>query len=89
MRKGKGFKRAAAFGLASMMAAGVLSGCGAKVKVSATTANDKKEEGSQTEASKAEGNGFTDYSKGFPENVTIKIPVYDRGFEGWDPANNY
>ena len=89
MRKGKGFKRAAAFGLASMMAAGVLSGCGAKVKVSATKANDKKEEGSQTEASKAEGNGFTDYSKGFPENVTIKIPVYDRGFEGWDPANNY
>lgn len=91
MRKGKGLKRAAVFGLASMLAAGVLSGCGLKSQVSASTADDKKVDTSQTEASKtkADGNEFTDYSKGFPENVTIKIPVYDRGFEGWDPVNNY
>lgn len=30
-----------------------------------------------------------DYSKGFPENVTIEIPVYDRAFEGWNVADNY
>jgi putative aldouronate transport system substrate-binding protein len=92
MKKGKVWKKAAAFGLASVMAAGVLSGCGAKKEVSASTANDKEEgETNKTEEAKAEtgGNEFTDYSKGFPEKVTIKIPVYDRGFEGWDPVNNY
>ncbi|RKD33360.1 extracellular solute-binding protein [Lacrimispora algidixylanolytica] len=92
MKKGKVWKRAAAFGLASVMAAGVLSGCGAKKEVSASTANDKKEgETNKTEEAKAETGSteFTDYSKGFPEKVTIKIPVYDRGFEGWDPVNNY
>lgn len=92
MKKGKVWKKAAAFGLASVMAAGVLSGCGAKKEVSASTANDKKEgETNKTEEAKAEtgSNEFTDYSKGFPEKVTIKIPVYDRGFEGWDPVNNY
>jgi putative aldouronate transport system substrate-binding protein len=92
MKKGKVWKRAAAFGLASVMAAGVMSGCGAKKEVSASTANDKKEgETNKTEEAKAEtgSSEFTDYSKGFPENVTIKIPVYDRGFEGWDPVNNY
>ncbi len=92
MKKGKVWKKAAAFGLASVMAAGVLSGCGAKKEVSATTANDKKEgETNKTEEAKAETGSkeFTDYSKGFPEKVTIKIPVYDRGFEGWDPVNNY
>lgn len=92
MKKGKVWKKAAAFGLASVMAAGVLSGCGAKKEASVTTANDKKEgETNKTEEAKAEAGTkeFTDYSKGFPENVTIKIPVYDRGFEGWDPVNNY
>ncbi len=92
MKKGKVWKKAAAFGLAAVMAAGVLSGCGAKKEVSATTGNDKKEgETNKTEEAKAEAGSkeFTDYSKGFPENVTIKIPVYDRGFEGWDPVNNY
>lgn len=92
MKKGKVWKKAAAFGLASVMAAGVLSGCGVKKEVSASTANDKKEgETNKTEEAKAETGSkeFADYSKGFPEKVTIKIPVYDRGFEGWDPVNNY
>jgi len=31
----------------------------------------------------------TDYSQGFPEKVTIEIPVYDRAFEGWNVADNY
>ncbi|MCL2832682.1 MAG: hypothetical protein FWD78_05895 [Treponema sp.] len=33
--------------------------------------------------------GFTDYSKGFPQKVTIQIPVYDRAFQGWNVADNY
>lgn len=46
------------------------------------------ENGSESGSEAAKGD-YTDYSKGFPEKVTIKIPVYDRGFEGWDPTNNY
>ncbi|MDR1209011.1 MAG: ABC transporter substrate-binding protein [Clostridiales bacterium] len=33
--------------------------------------------------------GYADYSAGFPQKVTIEIPVYDRAFEGWDVTNNY
>lgn len=44
-----------------------------------------------TATTNAEGNTeeAVDYSKGFPENVTIEIPVYDRAFEGWNVADNY
>jgi ABC-type glycerol-3-phosphate transport system substrate-binding protein len=30
-----------------------------------------------------------DYSKGFPQRVTIEIPVYERAFEGWNISDNY
>ena len=30
-----------------------------------------------------------DYSKGFPQRVTIEIPVYERAFEGWNVSDNY
>ncbi|MFD0672782.1 ABC transporter substrate-binding protein [Cohnella sp. GCM10027633] len=33
--------------------------------------------------------GFADYSKGFPERVTLEIPVYERAFEGWNVTDNY
>jgi len=32
---------------------------------------------------------FIDYSNGFPDRVTIEIPVYERAFEGWNVNNNY
>ncbi|MBD3921771.1 extracellular solute-binding protein [Paenibacillus sp. PR3] len=32
---------------------------------------------------------FADYSKGFEKAVTIKIPVYERAFEGWNVSDNY
>ena len=32
---------------------------------------------------------YADYSNGFAETVTIQIPVYDRGFEGWNVTDNY
>ena len=32
---------------------------------------------------------YTDHSAGFPERVTIKIPVYDRAFDGWNVTDNY
>lgn len=89
MRKRKVWKKAAAFGMAAVMAAGLLTGCSGKKE---ETVSDGTKSGTE-ETKKAGGTvkkeGYTDYSQGFPENVTIKIPVYDRGFEGWDPVNNY
>lgn len=86
----KTWKRAAAFGLAAVMTAGLAAGCGKKEAAPAgSESSGKAKETAAAGESKAEGGAYTDYSKGFPEKVTIKIPVYDRGFEGWDPANNY
>ncbi len=30
-----------------------------------------------------------DYYNGFPERITIEIPVYERAFEGWNVTDNY
>ncbi len=96
MEKVKTWRKAAALGLAAAMAAGMVAGCGQKQeaasgqKTEETKAEETKAAETKAEETKAEsGKSYTDYSKGFPEKVTIKIPVYDRGFEGWDPANNY
>ena len=70
--------RSAAVVLAAAMVVGTLAGCGAKDQGSEATSN-------RTE----DGTGFKDYSEGFPEEVTIQIPVYDRAYEGWDPTDNY
>ena len=35
------------------------------------------------------GGSFTDYSRGFPQRVTIEIPVYDRAFQGWNVTDNF
>ena len=32
---------------------------------------------------------YPDYSAGFPERATIQIPVYDRGYEGWNTTDNH
>lgn len=92
MKKMKAWKRAAAFGMAAAMTAGLLAGCGKKEEVSASTKaaeTGKTEESKAGESTAENSKDYQDYSAGFPENVTIKIPVYDRGFEGWDPVNNY
>lgn len=90
MRRAMTCKRLAAFGAAVIMAAGAVTGCGGKKEETAATTAGGGANTASTEAGGAsEAGSFTDYSAGFPENVTIKIPVYDRGFEGWDPANNY
>lgn len=70
--------RSAAVVLAAAMTVGILAGCGSKGQGNEETSN-------RTE----DGTGFKDYSEGFPEEVTIQIPVYDRAYEGWDPTDNY
>lgn len=70
--------RSAAVVLAAAMTVGILAGCGSKGQGNEETSN-------RTE----DGTGFKDYSEGFPEEVTIQIPVYDRAYEGWDPTDNF
>lgn len=73
----KGFiKKTLALSLATIMAAMSLVGCGGKKADSTASGN-------------FQNGSYKDYSKGFENKVTIKIPVYDRAFEGWDVTNNY
>lgn len=74
----KMLKRAMALMSASVIVLSMLVGCGDSSSSSSSSGNQASATGD-----------FTDYSAGFPENVTIKIPVYDRGFEGWNPTDNY
>lgn len=68
--------------LALVMALSCLTACGGKTPAA-------EPEQTQAAAQTAPAEGFPDYSNGFPETVTIQIPVYDRGYEGWNPTDNY
>ena len=82
-------KKQLALGMAAAMTATLLAGCGGSTS-SAATSTAESTASSTAAASTAESTGsYTDYSAGFPENVTIQIPVYDRGFENWNPTDNY
>lgn len=82
-------KRAAAIVMAAAMTTTLLAGCGGSGSSAAASesAESTKSEASTGEA--AASGSYTDYSAGFPERVTIQIPVYDRGFENWNVADNY
>lgn len=88
-------KRRIALALAATLTAStLLAGCGGSDSGTTTSSADTTEAAAEvaTEAAASEesaAGSYTDYSGGFSENVTIKIPVYDRGFEGWNPADNY
>ena len=94
MRKST-MKKSVSVLLTAAMTAGMLAGCGG----SETTTNDAadnsaadKNTTATTEAAASDestGGSYTDYSAGFPETVTIQIPVYDRAFEGWNVTDNY
>lgn len=91
----KTFKKVAALSLACSMVAASLAGCGSKAESTASTdtatdstSTDTAKDATATDATATEGK-YTDYSAGFPENVTIQIPVYDRAFEGWNVTDNY
>ncbi|MBO5069299.1 MAG: extracellular solute-binding protein [Roseburia sp.] len=72
---------------AIVMAVGMMAGCGS----GETKENDNNKQTSEVSnvGSETAGGSYTDYSAGFPETVTIQIPVYDRAFEGWDVTDNY
>lgn len=84
-------KRAAALVMAAAMATTLLAGCGGSGSSSAASSESTATSETTSEASTGEAASgeYTDYSAGFPERVTIQIPVYDRGFENWNVADNY
>jgi putative aldouronate transport system substrate-binding protein len=78
MRKGI-MKKALSLVLTTVMATMTVVGCGSSATKS----------GSSGTSGNYQNGSYKDYSKGFDNQVTIKIPVYDRAFEGWDVTNNY
>ena len=85
----KKLNKAIALGMSAAMAAMLLAGCGGGSSSSVAASSSEASSAASEAASSEAAGSYTDYSAGFPENVTIKIPVYDRGFEGWNVTDNY
>lgn len=74
--------------IVAMMATS-LAGCSKtedSVSESKVPASDSSSSSTETTAPVE---GYADYSNGFPETVTLKLPIYERGWEGWNPTDNY
>lgn len=97
--KNKSIKKFVSAMLIATMAASMVVGCGSKNDTTTdepaaddaadNTADDAADDSADDSADNASDGAYTDYSGGFPETVTIQIPVYDRAFEGWDVTDNY
>lgn len=97
--KKKTLQKLAAAGLAMALAMGTLTGCGGSGDSGSASSGQEqdaaKEDSSAADSSSdaagesASAGDFTDYSEGFPETVTLQVPVYERGWEGWNPTDNY
>lgn len=79
-------KKSAIVLLALVMVLSLLAACSKNNNGGATNNNPTSQ---PTATNNEEGNSEVDYSQGFPENVTIEIPVYERAFEGWNVSDNY
>ena len=104
--KKKSLQKALALAVAAVMSLGTLAGCGSSETATEsaapaeTTAESAAEttadaettaatEAASTEAAAAEGGGMDTWEP-FAENVTLQVPVYDRGLDGVpDVTNNY
>lgn len=62
---------------------------GSQAEDSSSSGEGSSAEGDSGSEETGEAASYTDYSAGFPERVTIQIPVYDRGYEGWNVTDNY
>lgn len=95
----RNWRKMFALALVLVLSASTLAACKKSEKNEATTKTETdSQKDSTTKAPESQGtkeettstsDGYTDYSKGFANNVTIQIPVYDRAFEGWDVVKNY
>ncbi len=104
--KKKSLQKALALAVAAVMSLGTLAGCGSSETATEsaapaeTTAESAAEttadaettaatEAASTEVAAAEGGGMDTWEP-FAENVTLQVPVYDRGLDGVpDVTNNY
>ena len=100
--KKKSLQKALAIAIAAVMSLGTLAGCGSSetttesaapaettAESTAETADAAATESASTEAAAAEGGGMDTWEP-FAENVTLQVPVYDRGVEGVpDVTSNY
>lgn len=82
-----GKKKIISLCLALFVTLGLLTGCMNSGNKSANP-NGNSSERPPAVNNSAEGD-YPDYSSGFPENVTLEIPVYERAFEGWNVTDNY
>lgn len=94
-------QKTVALALTGAMVMGTLAGCGSSDSASTTTdsksaetkteaSTEAKTEAKADEASADAGVAGIEGYEAFAENVTLKIPVYDRGVEGVpDVTNNY
>ena len=82
--------------LSLMMLAGLLAACANNGNGGGNNANTGN--GQNAPAANDSGNNgsgeapageYPDYSQGFPEQVNLDIPVYDRAFEGWNVTDNF
>ena len=100
--KKKSLQKALAIAIAAVMSLGTLAGCGSSetttesaapaettAESTAETADAAATEAASTEAAAAEGGGMDTWEP-FAKNVTLQVPVYDRGVEGVpDVTSNY
>ena len=102
--KRKSLHKAVAVAAAAVMAMGTLAGCGSSNTAESTAAAETTESTASaettesttaataetTETASASTGGGMDSWEPFAENVTLQVPVYDRGVEGVpDVVNNY
>ncbi|MGE7826613.1 extracellular solute-binding protein [Paenibacillus sp. NPDC093718] len=72
--------------MALLFIAALMAGC------TGNSTNSSKEPSPTDEGTSPNQNAagsYPDYSQGFPERVTMEIPVYERAFEGWNVTDNY
>lgn len=99
--KKKSLQKTVALALTGVMAMGTLAGCGSESSTPAA-ADNKAETSAEAKTESTDGAEATtedtadagatgiDSWEPFAENVTLKVPVYDRGVEGVpDVSNNY
>ncbi|GIO39610.1 hypothetical protein J41TS12_44710 [Paenibacillus antibioticophila] len=75
--------------MALFVAISVLSACTGSNNSSSNSDNSSKNSNTPTANSANSSGDYQDYSGGFPEKVTLEIPVYERAFEGWNVTDNY
>lgn len=73
--------------LAVIMGLSVLSACTKDNNGGSNTGPTNS--GATSAPTDGNASAYPDYSGGFPERVTLEIPVYERAFEGWNVTDNY